>query len=495
MTLRRTLLALLLVMLLNGFDGGEPAAAHPMGNFSINHYARFTATRSQLKLLYVLDMAEIPTVSERNAMDTNHDGKISDTEKSTHLSMRIRQVRSDLVLLINDKEAAVVESLERLVFRPGAGGLETMRLTFTLDARLPAETRACHVLYRDRNFPERTGWKEIIATAEAGTKLLQSTAAANDVSRELTVYPVDPTIAAPQRTEAEFTVLPNGTVSDSADHSISQTINLTTISPPSRPASKTAPTPQDGFTQSISRRDLTPGIVLLSLGLALLFGAFHALSPGHGKAMVAAYLVGSRGTVRHAVFLGAVITLTHTLSVFALGLVTLIAAQYIVPERLYPVLSFGSGAAIVIVGAALFWQRISSWREQNRAKNQDMEFGEWDGDETSESILPPDAPVSLKSLIVLGITGGALPCPSALVVMLGAIALHRIAFGLALICAFSLGLALVLTAIGLLVVRLRSVLERLPLHERVTSRLPILSAALVTFVGLVLIFRALHGQF
>ena len=164
----------------------------------------------------------------------------------------------------------------------------------------------------------------------------------------------------------------------------------------------------------------------------------------------------ARGTARHAIFLGGVVTLTHTLGVFALGLITLSATRYIVPERLYPVLSALSGGAIVCIGAALLRQRIGALMAQKRDAKRDG-IALYDEDESAfmPPPLPENAPISLRSLVTLGITGGALPCPSALVVMLSATALHRVAFGLALITTFSLGLAVVLTGIGLLVVRAR----------------------------------------
>jgi nickel/cobalt exporter len=496
----------------------KPAAAHPMGNFSINHYARFTTDGTRLFLHYVLDMAEIPTVAEQRTLDANHDGTIDRAETAAYAARMAGQLKSSLALQINGVAAKSELTDPGVELRPGAGGLQTLRLTFTLNAAFPASSsREWKIQYRDTNYTERAGWKEIVAASGNGMSIVDSSAAAADSSHELSVYPNDPTAAPPQQTEASFTLRreqgagPGPTVPETSTQP--NTVyapggpSLNTVRPASPPISPQQPTPdtyrvtkhsttdtprtpQDGFTQSISRQTLTPSVVLISLALAFLFGAFHALSPGHGKAMVAAYLVGVRGTLRHAAFLGAVITLTHTVSVYFLGLLTLVAAQYVVPERLYPVLSIGSGIAIVVVGVSLLWKRIGAWLEERREGGSER----WD-EEAGMPPLPDNTAVSLKSLIVLGITGGALPCPSALVVMLGAIALHRIAFGLALIGAFSLGLAAVLTGIGVLVVRMRGVLDRLPLHERVTARLPLLSAALVTLVGVVLIVRAVRGQF
>ena len=469
-----------------------PARAHPMGNFSINHYARFTCERRQINLRYVLDMAEIPTVTEVAVIDADRDRTISSAELTRYASTTARKLSSGLSLAIDDRLAATTPVAPEAEMLPGAGGLQTLRITFSVTANLPASSRGeWRIAYRDSNFPERTGWKEIVASAGGGLTLRDSTAAAADISGALTAYPSDPAIAAPRLTEARFTLgagTETGLVQAATVAPAAANGPNSTLTEPPR-ASMGSRTPQDAFTQSISRPNLGVGVVLVSLSLAFLFGALHALSPGHGKAMVAAYLVGTRGTMLHAAFLGGVITLAHTVSVYALGLVTLVAAQYVVPERLYPVLSLLSGGAVAAVGIALLWVRVRDYLEAR--SDSDAELLE----EDAPPPLPPGAVVSWKSLVVLGITGGALPCPSALVVMLGAIALHRIAFGFALIGAFSLGLAIVLTGLGLLVVRLRTVLDRLPLHPRAIAALPILSAALVTVVGVALIARALGGQY
>ena len=260
-----------------------------------------------------------------------------------------------------------------------------------------------------------------------------------------------------------------------------------------RAAARPAGGLREAFTRSVAARQLTPSLVIAALGLAFVFGALHALSPGHGKTMVAAALAGTRGTAWHAVLLGAVVTLTHTAGVFALGLITLSAAQQAVPERLYPVLTAVSGAMIVCVGAALLAKQLRSRRNERGLplRSEDAEEGEG----CAVHLLPPDTKFSLRSLVVLGIGGGAVPCPSALVVMLSAMALHRIAFGLVLILAFSLGLAVVLTGIGLIVARVGAAAERLSWSPRLAARLPLVSAATILLTGIVFMVRACQGGF
>ena len=477
---------------------GGAASAHPMGNFSISHYARFEARANSLHLRYILDYAEIPTVAERTAIDTDNDQKISPQEQDAYLKAKSAQLRDALMLTVDGQPAHPEIKTTLLGFRPGAGGLETLRLTLEMVLPLSANGTAHRITYSDHNYSERTGWKEIVALGSTGIILSETNVPSTDRSQELNFYPTDAATIPPQQTEAAFTIAPGNATAvasvGTATGAPEQAGASVNPNPASAPAAGSN-TPQDAFTQAIATKQLTLPVLLFSLGLAFVFGAFHALSPGHGKAMVAAYLVGSRGTVKHAVFLGGVVTITHTIGVFALGLLTLLAARYIVPERLYPVLSGLSGLAIVGIGIGLLVQRLRKLHAADEELSQESAFGEGEYAEFEPPVLPDRAPISLKTLIVLGITGGALPCPSALVVMLSAIALHRVAFGMALIVAFSLGLAVVLTGIGLLVVRARGFLERLPISGRLVHQLRIVSAALVTIIGFILLFHAVQGNF
>lgn len=226
------------------------------------------------------------------------------------------------------------------------------------------------------------------------------------------------------------------------------------------------------FIQSLADQSLTPTMTLTSLGVAFLFGTGHALAPGHGKTMVAAYLVGSRGTPKHALLLGLVTTITHTLGVFALGILTLFASQYVLPEQLYPVLSFLSGLTVCGVGFWLLDSRLNDSEHKH--------------DEHLHHHSTPEAPITLRSLIALGIAGGIVPCPSALVLLLSAIALHQAAYGIVLLGAFSLGLASVLVTIGLVAVYACQWLDRLPSGVTLLRHLPVVSAVVIVLTGAVL---------
>jgi ABC-type nickel/cobalt efflux system permease component RcnA len=211
--------------------------------------------------------------------------------------------------------------------------------------------------------------------------------------------------------------------------------------------------------------------VLLLLS-AFAWGALHALSPGHGKAMVAAYLVGTRGTARHAVALGATVTATHTAGVFALGFVALALSEYVLPEDLFPWLNLASGLLVLVVGAAVL--RSNLRRRHAHAHHHHHHHD----------------PPSWRGVLGMGAAAGLIPCPSALVVLLGAIAQGQVALGMLLIVVFSAGLAATLTALGLAVVLAGRVLGRLRVPGRLVTALPAVSALLIVGVGLVLTVQA-----
>jgi ABC-type nickel/cobalt efflux system permease component RcnA len=226
-----------------------------------------------------------------------------------------------------------------------------------------------------------------------------------------------------------------------------------------------------GFASLVARDHLGLWVVLASLAVALFWGAAHALSPGHGKTIVTAYLVGRRGTPRHAALLGLIVTVTHTIGVFALGLVTLLLSRFIVPEQLYPWLNLTSGLLVVAIGVSVLRSRVRRQAHPHH-HHHDHELGG-------------------RALLAVGVSGGLLPCPSALVVLLAAISLHRIGFGLLLIVAFSAGLALTITGIGLVAVLARGVFGRLPFNGRALSLLPALSAFVIVVAGVGMTVRAL----
>ena len=219
------------------------------------------------------------------------------------------------------------------------------------------------------------------------------------------------------------------------------------------------------FTQQI----LTPQLAITGLIVALLFGVVHGLTPGHGKTIATAYLVGSNSTLRHALMLSMVVTLTHTLGIIALGLIVLLADRYLLPEQLYYIFSLLSGITISVIG---FWQLESYF-------NPPLHHHHHHHDGTS------------KSLVGIGIAGGLVPCSEALILLLGAVALHRTLYGLELVTAFSLGLGLTLTVVGAIAIYCRQWLERSSQFKGLKTYFPLISAAIVSIVGLILTTEAI----
>ena len=262
----------------------------------------------------------------------------------------------------------------------------------------------------------------------------------------------------------------------------------------------------DFLARLLHQGELGWGAILVGLMVAFGLGAMHALSPGHGKTIVAAYLVGTHGTPKHAIFLGGMVTFTHTISVFLLGFVTLFLSHYVLPDRIVPVLGVISGVSIVWIGAMLFFKRLRALRvhehpdqhhhehshDHHHHHHHDHEghhhsHGHDHGDGHVHSHVP-EGEVSLGSLIALGASGGLVPCPSALVLLLSAIALGRVGLGMGLLVAFSLGLAGVLMAIGLMVLYAKHLLpdSKKASQHAAFRLLPVASAAIIVCVGIIM---------
>ncbi len=340
---------------------------------------------------------------------------------------------------------------------PGAGGLDTLRFDAVFAAPEGASGRTLE--FRDRNFERRLGWREVVATASDGARVLSADVPGTSLSAALRSYPDDllssPLAVSSARVSYEAGEGPG--------------------TPPTLAEAPVEPTPAGGFESLIARDDLGLGVILVSLLVAMFWGAAHALTPGHGKAIVAGYLVGTRGKPRHALLLGLVVTATHTAGVFALGLVTLTLSRFVVPERLYPWLTVASGLLVVGVGASVLVGRLRHVRAHSHGHHHHHH----------------DRGYGRAGIVGVGVAAGLLPCPSALVVLLSAIALHRVGFGLALIVAFSVGLAATITAIGLLAVLARRAFGRLSFDGPIVRALPAASALLILAVGVGITLNAL----
>src|SRR4051794_1767513 len=355
------------------------ADAHPLGNFSINHLAIVSVSKSEVDVRWILDQAEIPTFQERGL------------SRAAVLARKRAAAQAGLRLAVDGRPVALRPAgAGRISFPPGQGGLRLTRVE--LSFRAPAHAVRTVALH-DGTFPDRIGWRDVIVRPGAGTAV-RSSVASSEPTYGLRRYPRDVIGLPANRRDARLTVSPgNGTVAA-----------------PGRAA--TGPVSTDrgggGFARLFDEAAAGRGVLLAFLLAAFGWGALHALSPGHGKGMVAAYLVGSRGTARQAVALGATVTVTHTIGVFALGLVTLALSDFILPEDLYPWLNLVAGAMVVGVGVAVLRTRARHAHAHSHSHSHSHER------------------LGNRGLLALGASAGLIPCPSALVVLLGAIAQAQI---------------------------------------------------------------------
>jgi ABC-type nickel/cobalt efflux system permease component RcnA len=472
-------------------------AAHPLGNFTINHYAGLQVTRQAMTIDYVLDMAEIPAFQEIATFDTNGNGQPDPDEAARYHPAQCAAIRAGLELRRDGQPLSLTLASSTLEFPAGAGGLPTLRLTCAFRSPLAELTEPVQIEFQNKLYAERLGWREVVVSGEGVLLSGELTGLTNSVSQRLTAYPDDLLSNPLDQRRVSFNLSP---LNDSSQPSNLQPSNFPTFQPSTPPTLQPSPDRNDGFTRLINAADLSPLTILLALAVAFGWGTAHALTPGHGKTIVAAYLVGSRGTVRHALFLGLTTTVTHTAGVFVLGFLTLFASEFILPERLYPWLGVASGLLVVGMGWSLFRGRLrqlvgsASHPYDHHHPHDHDHFHKHNHDGHIHSHLPPGgdgAPVTWRGLLALGVSGGLIPCPSALVVMLSAIALQRIGFGLLLIVAFSLGLAGVLTAIGIVWVHAGRLFGRVPAGGRLLRVVPVLSALFISVVGLGIVLQAL----
>jgi nickel/cobalt exporter len=451
------------------------AAAHPLGNFSVNHLSQVRISDGRAELHYILDQAEIPTFQEAQRFDTDGDGTVDGAARGPLLRAKLAEIAPDLSLTSDGRPVQLGKPRNATIsFPPGQSGLLLTRVEADFDARLPAG--ASQVQVHDNTYLGRVGWKEIEVLPGAGTDV-RSNVGATDPTDGLRSYPQDLLSSPPDVRSGSFAVSPGtGQVTAPKGPDGGQTTTNVAL---------------DGFANTLASSNDHGWLLLLLFAAAFGWGALHALSPGHGKSMVAGYLVGSRGTPRHAAILGLTVTATHTLAVFALGLVTLFASQYILPEDLYPWLGVISGVMVVTIGLTVMRSRFNRWRAM-RAQVE----GHAHGHDHSHSQAPSDQPLTMRTLLALGVSGGAVPCPSALVVLIAAISQHRIGLGMGLIFAFSLGLAATLTVVGLvvlyggrLVARLRP--ERSIFGSRLIGALPAASAGIIVLAGTLITLRAI----
>jgi len=449
------------------------ASAHPLGNFTVNRYAGISLAPEQVRIDYVLDLAEIPSVQAMPDLDLDDDGTATDAERQAWATRTAPELLANLSLTIDGDPVALEILAASARSRPGQGGLSTLRLEVTFAGPVPS---AGELELVDANYPDRIGWREITATGVDGAAIVGSNVPARSITDGLLVYPDDLLSSPLDVREATVSFEPG------------------TSAPASDPRTPIGEEPAQGGRLA-GLVDQTGPLMLIALVVAFGFGAVHALGPGHGKTLMAAYLIGAGGRFRQAVAVGGSVALMHTASVLALGFVVLTATEAFAPELVYPWLGLGSGLVALGLGAALLVARLGAWGESKHG--DDHPLGERAHHEHAHphphDHPAPDAPVfSRRGLTALAVAGGILPSPSALVVLLAAVAVDRVAYGLALIAAFSAGLAAALVVIGVGALRARDAVSS-RLSSRTARLMPVVSASAIAVMGLLLSVRGL-GQ-
>jgi nickel/cobalt transporter (NicO) family protein len=483
---RGAALAVLATILL--VAGAARAAAHPLGNFTVNAYSGLRVGPDRLAVDYVVDLAEIPAFQARKTIDADRDGRVGGAEAGSWRDRECPRLAGGLRVGVDGRAVALTVTGSRLTFPKGVGGLATLRLECALAAPLPAGRSGGRALtYTDANHQGRVGWREITAVGDRVT-LEAADVPATSPSARLARYP-DDQLASPldQRT-ASLRVHPGGPPAAPGAAS--------GAAPPAAPSAASSPAGAAGvrrggvdrvtaaFTELVGERSRSPGFAVVALLVAVALGAAHAVAPGHGKTVMAAYLVGLRGTLRQAATIGATVTLTHTAGVLLLGLV-LSTSRAVASERVYPWLGLGSGLLLAAVGAGLLVRARSGHDHPHPHPHHDHHHHH-------DHHGGAGRPLGWRGLVALGLAGGLVPSPSAVVVLLGGIALGRAWFGVALVLAYGLGMAATLTGVGVLLAQLRNRMDRrlqLPagsLLARLGRLLPAATASVIVLVGLVL---------
>ena len=500
--------AFLAVLLGTLFLVTPAAQAHPLGNFTVNHYAGLTLHPDRVDVRSVVDRAEIPTAQLQPQIDTNGDGTTSPGELTAYAIKECPQVATAVQATVTRDGGAtqtmtfsVTSSAAETV--PGAANLPTLRVTCEQTA--PAVLTAPGVLSYTNSFQaDRVGWKEIVVAGN-GVRTVNSPVPAATTSNELRAYPGNLLTSPLAVDSVQVSVAPgNGSTFD----------KTAVVGGGSDPFTSVVAR-ADRYLQDLVGGQLTPYVGVLAVGLSVLLGAGHAVLPGHGKTVMAAYLAGKRGSRRDALTVGATVTLTHTLGVIIIG-VAFTAGAAFAGEQALRWLGIVSGVLVAVIGMGLLRSAVLSRRQRAETVLDELALvgagpqpaishghghghGHRHGHGPGQAV---DEGYSRRGLIGMGVAGGLVPSPSATIVLVASLGLGRTVFGLVLVLAYGVGMAATLTAVGLLLVRVRHRLDSAATSERLVARvgrrvesltavLPFATAVLVLLVGLGLAGRGL----
>ncbi|MEV4789545.1 nickel transporter [Streptomyces tuirus] len=487
------------------------ASAHPLGNFTVNRYDGLVAAPGELRVHHVEDLAEIPA--------TQAGPDIERLGIAMWARERCATAAEDSRATVGGRAVALTAERSRARVRPGQAGLDTLRVECELTAPLPSEEKTLSLGFRGAGAAGGPGWREITARGDRMT-LVASDVPEKSISDELTSYPEELLSSPADTASAALRVRPGGAALAEEESDA--------------PAASVLPRGADRWTRAlddlVARQDLTAGFAALALLIAVVLGAMHALAPGHGKTIMAATAAarGGQARMKDVLPMAASVTITHTLGVVALGL--LVTAGSAAAPSVIAWLGVASGLLVTLAGASLVRRALRNRahthpphghqhdHEHDDGSHTHDHHGEHDhghdhphdhshphshphtiehthgGSTHSHAIAP-----TLRGTILMGFAGGLVPSPSAVVVLVGAAALGQAWFGLLLVVAYGVGLALTLTAAGYAVVKAGSGMTRLldrrprwtggPTAALVRRTAPLGSAFAVVVLGAGLVFK------
>ena len=474
---------------------------HAFGNQTINLYARLVPGPDAVRIRWVLDVAEIPALPLTQLIDDDANGTVDQPEREAYLAWWIPSLLENVSLTVNGQQRPIDVTRSELSLPPGEGGAPTLRLVLDLVAPLAESVGGAPVEggFSDTNYEDFLGWREVVVVPGAGVELLASTAPRVDRTDELRFYP--PGLPAEEATSVAtfaFVAAPR------AEPQPSPSAASEPLLAPTAPGG-----PGSDLLGSLLAGELTTARAAAAAFVSFLLGVVHALSPGHGKTLVAAALIGSRGSLRHAVALGLTVAVTHSLGVLLLGFAVLGGADLLLPQQLTLALSLAAALLVVVLGLDLVRRAIRrplnlSPHAHPPGHGHDHGPEDWAdqhddaGVRTDAADEPRGFQLSAGYTISIGVVGGLVPSASALIVLLMAVTLDRLALGLLLVAAYGLGIALLLAALGAAIVALRGRAWRRRLPggrslRRLVAVLPLASALAVVAVGMLLTVQVLSA--
>jgi nickel/cobalt exporter len=477
---QRCLLALssAIILLCATAQNGE---AHPLGNFTINHLTEANFSAQRVTVRYIVDMAEIPTYQAMRSASPN--AHLTTLELQALANAQATANLNDVVVTVAGLRVPLRLDQTMVATRPGAGGLPTLYIVASASGNYAASTTLREVRVQDTSFAGRLGWRDIVIAPQT------------EPTHELRKYPAD--LLASPRTIADE----HGTMM--ADGHVTGIVSSTIVPEAETANGRSSLMRSNQLSDMIARGTDNIPFVGLTLLIAIVLGALHALEPGHGKTLLAISLVGARATVPQAAILAGALTVAHTMGVIALGIALNVLKGYFVPENVYPWITLLSGILIAVIGARAIApeirKRLGDYALVTHAHGGSTHSHASSGPLSEEEharmhMIPGTAPLKFGATVWAAASGGIAPCPAALVVLLAATALHQIAYGIIVIVAFSFGLAATLTGIGIAVVRSAVWLRERPYFERVTHFSPIVSALVISIIGAIMVGQGVHAQ-